>query len=77
MHIHRSKFGFGDIVYLVVNAERIKGMVTRVSFNPCGMVYGVTWAGGAEAYHLEIELTKEFVPDFGVDRDGDHVESKA
>jgi hypothetical protein len=60
----RTAFWFGDTVYLKVRSERLKGMITGILVRPGYLSYAVTWATGAENYHLEMELTSEFEPDF-------------
>ena len=63
----RSAFWLGDIVYLRVRDERVRGMVTTVLVYSSGQSYGVTWGDSVEEVtHQEMELTAEFVPDFGV-----------
>lgn len=60
-----SLYWIGDIVFLRVNDERKRGMVTRVNIVAHDAVsYGVTWCGGSETWHYECELTAEYLPDF-------------
>lgn len=67
MHVHKSKYGCGDIVFLKVNDDRHPGMVVCVRFSPHGFpLYDVAWRGNSMTPHWECELTQEFVPDFGV-----------
>jgi hypothetical protein len=60
-----TKYWLGDVVYLRVNDECKPGMVTGVNIRPSGTLYAVTWRGGSENLHFELELTGEYVPDFG------------
>lgn len=63
----RTAYWIGDIVYLRVRGERVRGMVTTVNVYSNGHSYGVTWGSDAqEVSHQEMELTNEFVLDFGV-----------
>lgn len=62
-----ATYWIGDVVFLRVNEERKPGMVTKVSIcGGGGVLYAVTWRGGAETYHYECELSSEYVPDYGV-----------
>lgn len=45
------------------------GIVTGVSFRDTGVIYCVGWGTGTESWHYEMELTAEYVPDFGQDRE--------
>ena len=55
----------GDIVYLRVDDCCRRGMVTRVTFSPGATpLYLVTWPGGGETSHYEVELSSEYVPDY-------------
>lgn len=65
----RAVYWFGDVVFLRVAEERSKGMIVGANFRPGGgLTYLVQW-DGAETYHYEIELTREYLPDFGSDAD--------
>lgn len=57
-------YGLGDIVFLRVAEERIAGMVTSISVRPGHVIYMVSWDGGLDTYHYEMELTSEFVQSF-------------
>lgn len=62
----RTAFWLGDTVYLRVRDERVRGMVTTVPLFSGGQSYDVTWGDTvSEVTHQEMELTAEFVPDFG------------
>lgn len=65
-HLFRAAFNIGQIVYLKVRGERVKGMVVSVTFSPSGEVCNVGWADGTERSHYAIELTDEYEPDLGV-----------
>jgi hypothetical protein len=58
------KFDLGDIVYLKINPEPYKGMVTGINVSPGGNYYSVTWEDGHESNHYDMELTTEFIPDY-------------
>ena len=58
-------YWIGDIVYLRTRTDKIAGMVTTVSVRPNGLLYCVGWGTGTETWHYEMELTAEYVPDFG------------
>lgn len=56
----------GEIVYLRVRDEQIKGMVTAAHVFESGITYSVCWGDdGNETSHYAFELTSEFSPDFG------------
>lgn len=57
-------FTFGDIVFLKTRAERVAGMVTRISVARHSITYCVSWGNGNETWHYEYELTSEFLPSF-------------
>lgn len=60
-------FNFGDTVYRKVNDEPYPGMVLGYSVRPSGnILYYVSWAGGEENMHYDIELTSEKPADFDV-----------
>ena len=61
------KFRIGDVVYLKTASEKCKGMVTGLVTSPLGTAYDVTWEGGYDSRHFDIELTTEFIPDFDSD----------
>lgn len=62
-----TTYWLGNVVYLRVNDDAVRGMVTSVCITASGAyVYSVTWRGGSETRHYECELTSEYVPDFGV-----------
>lgn len=65
MRRFKTMFWPGDIVYLKVRPDQMPGMVTVVHIPPAGITYNVSWADGAETTHYEMELTREFTPDFG------------
>lgn len=53
-------FPIGSIVYLKVNPEENKGMVTGYSVGPAGIRwYEVTWGNASQQDHAELELTDE------------------
>lgn len=61
-----TKFEFGDIVFLRVRVERFPGMITGIIVRPVGgFLYQVAWGDKTETNHFEVELTREFVPDYG------------
>lgn len=67
MRTFRSKYGVGDVVYLLLRTDRVPGRVTSVI---CGgaVSYSVSWCDGSgESVHQEFELGDEFTPDFGED----------
>lgn len=65
----KPAFQLGQIVYLLCRAEKLKGMVARYTVFPGGVVYHVTWGNGNESSHYAIELTDEYVSDFGDEAD--------
>ena len=69
------EFWFGDIVFLRVRDERYRGMITTIILQPSGVLYSVTWEEGEVSNHYGMELTRIFVPDFGVDEENESDES--
>ena len=61
------KFRIGDVVYLKIRREKHMGMVTGISVRPNGCNFAITWEGGDESQHYDIELTSEFIPNFDSD----------
>lgn len=59
----RSRFRFGDVVYLKVREEPVKGMVTAVCIRT-SVSYFVTWSNCTETCHADCELSAEFIPDY-------------
>jgi hypothetical protein len=55
-----AAFDLGDIVYMKVRDEPIKGMVASIVVRPAGVLYYVQWADCyQEGGHYEMELTAE------------------
>lgn len=67
----QCEFWFGDVVFLRVRDERYRGMVTSVVLMPSGILYAVSWEGYEVTNHYGFELTKVFVPDYGIDAEHD------
>jgi hypothetical protein len=62
----RTAYWLGDVVYLRVRTDRIPGLIAGIVIRPGTLIYIVCWGNsGAETWHYEIELTAEYVPDFG------------
>jgi hypothetical protein len=55
----------GDIVYHRLAAEREPGLVTGLFVRPGCCGYNVTWPDCVERTHYEMELTTEYLPDYG------------
>jgi hypothetical protein len=62
---HSCFYSLGDVVYHRLVEDRFPGMVTYLLIKPIGVVYGVTWPNRQETQHYEIELSSEYVPDYG------------
>jgi hypothetical protein len=55
MHNNRSKFTFGDIVYIVTDPEQSKRMVTELRFSTGQVLYKVAHNGfDTECYEFEL-----------------------
>jgi hypothetical protein len=54
----KSKYGLGELVYLVTDTEQLERMVTGVKFNLNGLVYTLQ-CGVNESYHYEAEISKD------------------
>lgn len=59
-----AEFGLGEVVYLRVRNERLRGMILSVTFLPSGTYYRVSWANGTEGSHYPMELTREWEAEF-------------
>ncbi|WP_165231393.1 hypothetical protein [Aquisphaera insulae] len=59
-----AAFGVGDIVYLRIDDEPTRGMVTGVSVTATAELYHVLWPNRSETRHYDIELAGEFVPEY-------------
>lgn len=58
-------YDFGEIVYLKIRSERVKGMVTGYYINHSTLMIAITWADTLhEIHHYPFELTKEFTLDY-------------
>lgn len=54
---YRAEYDLGDVVYLRVRNEAIKGLVTGLIVRPGGVVYLVVWGqDGRENAHYAMEL---------------------
>jgi len=63
MRFHPTRYTFGDVVYLRVRGEQVRGMVTQITLRSgSSPLYGVTWGSGTESWHYEYELSTEFLP---------------
>jgi hypothetical protein len=58
-----TAYWVGDVVYHRCAKEEKPGIVTSVSFLPAGVIYRCSFAAG-DSSHYEIELAREFVPDY-------------
>ncbi len=63
--IVRLPWDFGTVVYLRVQNEPRKGMVTGyVVHGGGGFSVLVSWGDGSETRHYALELTTEYLPDY-------------
>jgi hypothetical protein len=62
-----NDYAIGDVVYLRVRDEPVRGMVVRLTYFPGGFLYGVTWGNGNDTFHYGIELSTQYVPDYAKD----------
>lgn len=72
----QCEYWFGDIVFLRVRDERYRGMITSVILLPTGIVYAITWEGAEVTNHYGFELSKVFVPDYGIDEHDEDAEDE-
>lgn len=56
MHVFKSEFGIGEIVYLKTDLEQLERLITCVNFRPSGVLYTLQ-QGTNETIHYEIEIT--------------------
>lgn len=61
------KFDIGDIVYHKLAKEKHPGMVTGIVVRPSGNFFYVSWPDNTETAHFDLELTREFIPDYSSD----------
>jgi len=52
----KTKYGFGDLLFLKTDPEQLSRIVTGVNIYPSGIVY-VLSLGANVSYHYEIEVT--------------------
>lgn len=52
----KTKYGLGQLVYLITDSEQLDRMITGIKVNPNGLVYTLA-QGVNETYHFEIELS--------------------
>lgn len=52
------EFEIGDIVYLKTDRDQLQRMVVGISLRQSGLSYALA-CGTAEAYHFDIEISKE------------------
>ncbi len=71
-HLIKAKYWLGDVVYQRVAAERLPGMVIRVTVTPAGVAYAVSFEGGFENTYYEMELTTEYIPEYVEGREEDN-----
>ncbi len=69
-HKLQTEFWVGDVVYLRVADEPMRGMVTSVNIRQAMVTFEVTWGTTAASWHHAMELSLEYVPDF-MDREAD------
>lgn len=55
---YKSKYGLGELVYLVTDEEQKRRMITGVKFNLNGIVYTLQH-GTNESYHYEPEISRD------------------
>lgn len=58
MHVHTSEYTFGDIVYLRTDPDQFPRIITKVGFDPTGIVYELTFTTQV-TQHYQIEFTRE------------------
>lgn len=59
------EYEFGETVYLRMAQDRRPGMVTQMAIDAKGLAfYTVSWGNATDSRHYEMELTREYVPDF-------------
>jgi hypothetical protein len=62
------EFDLGEIVHLKMARERRPGMVTQLHLDRSGLAYYVvSWGDATDSRHYEMELAREYVPDFESD----------
>jgi hypothetical protein len=61
----RTLYALGQTVFHRLARERAPGLITGLQVYPGGYLYQVTWPDRSESRHYELELTTEYVPDFG------------
>lgn len=69
LRIYVAEFNLGETVYLRVAGERRPGIITCISFYPGSELYQISWGDRSDSRHYALELTREYVPDFGQSED--------
>lgn len=64
-HLFEGDFDIGERVFHRCAIGRIPGLVTGVHFIPGSVKYHVSWGDNTETMHYALELSREYVPDFG------------
>jgi hypothetical protein len=59
MHIHYSKYTFGDILYLKTDPQQSQRIVTDIEFCGNGSVVYYLNCGSENTRHYELELSEE------------------
>jgi hypothetical protein len=58
-------YQIGDVIYLRVRDDALRGMITSITLTPGCPIYFIKWGDGSSSTHYEIEITTEYIPDFG------------
>jgi hypothetical protein len=69
--IYSPEFELGQAVFHRTVSDQRAGMVTGIQIRPGTILYLVVWPNNLdERYHYGIELSAQWCPHFGEDRDG-------
>lgn len=60
--IREIDYAIGDVVYLKMRDDPIRGIVNGYHVRPESILYAVSWGDGNESIHYAMELSRDHVP---------------
>lgn len=59
MHIHKTEYGLGEIIYLKTDIAQLKRIVIAITIKINNTAYYEIGCGAESSFHFEFEMTKE------------------
>lgn len=59
MHIHETKFGIEQTVFLKTDLEQSARMVIAITIRPGGVAYYELGLGADSSFHFDVEMSSE------------------